>query len=372
MPRRSSSVAVASLVLLICLLPTASADDVVLQPDSALAYVPSLGGNAAVTAVYGILALLLFFWTFKHRAWWALCEPIGAAISCLGYGLRILLRQNDEQGSRAVFIPMYLFVILSPAAFLAFNYILGGRLIVAVTAMARPDAQDVSLVSPQQGGKRGGCCGSRKAKGSQARPKRLSQKSPLSILPPRLYTTIFVLSDVLTFLIQAAGGAMQTSSDYSSIQTGGHIFLAGVILQTVSYLFFFFVIVQAHWKLYKCDPERYSILAGLKRREPTITVLLSLYVTGVLIIIRSFFRVVENGQGYNGTLYTHEIYSFTLDALPLLLVLAVYVVVWPSRLLSRIEPSDAVVSFLQEKAGGETSSWGEHSVEMSQTTRAEA
>lgn len=165
---------------------------------------------------------------------------------------------------------------------------------------------------------------------------------------------------------------MQTSNDYSSIQTGGHIFLAGVILQTVSYLFFFFVILQAHWKLYKCDPDRYSILAGLKRREPTITVLLSLYVTGVLIIIRSFFRVVENGQGYNGTLYTHEIYSFTLDALPLLLVLAVYVLVWPSRLLSRIEPSDAVVNFLRAKTGGETSSWGERSVEMSQTTRAEA
>ncbi|PWN19879.1 hypothetical protein BCV69DRAFT_283981 [Microstroma glucosiphilum] len=369
MRRSNARLAATSLFVLFCLLPSASADDVQLQPDSALAYVPSLGGNAAVTAVYGILCLLLFFWTFKNRAWWALCEPIGAAFSCLGYGLRLLLRQNSQQGSRAVFIPMYLFVILSPAAFLAFNYILGGRLIVAVTAMTPANAQDVSLVRGPENAKRVGCCGSRKAKPSPSTPTRkgLSQRSPLSMIPPRLYTLIFVLSDVLTFLIQAAGGAMQTSNDYASIKTGGNIFLAGVILQTVSYLFFFSVILQAHWKLYKCDPERYSMVKGIKRREPAITVLVTLYVTGILIIIRSLFRVVENGQGYNGTLYTHEIYSFTLDALPLLLVLAVYVLLWPSRPLSRVEPSDAVVHYLQAMSRGKTSSTS--SIEMSQANR---
>lgn len=104
-------------------------------------------------------------------------------------------------------------IVLSPATFLAFNYIIYGRLIVAV---------DGSL------SKRGG----------------LRAKSHYSLIPPRLVGRMFIWSDVVTFLIQAcqcdylsfflhllillrtlAGGGLMASKDGSGATVGENIFL---------------------------------------------------------------------------------------------------------------------------------------------------
>jgi len=54
-------------------------------------------------------------------------EPLPAAMS-LGFGVRILLHSKDHQ-SKTVLIPEEVLVSCSPAAYLAFNYIVYGRLL---------------------------------------------------------------------------------------------------------------------------------------------------------------------------------------------------------------------------------------------------
>ncbi|CAO1613720.1 unnamed protein product [Jaminaea pallidilutea] len=282
-----------------------------LQPDSIFAFVPSLPGNAIVTAFYGLFSAMIFFHIFRHRHWWGLCEAIGAFFSFLGYLLRILLRTN--QSSSALYIPMYLFVVLSPACYLAMNYIVYGRLLAAMTGLDRNDKA------------------SKKA------------RSPYSPLPPRLYTAVFVISDVVTFLIQAAGGGMQTSRVYATIQTGNKVFLAGVILQMISYIFFTILMAFAHMRLIRDDPSTYGFtLRGLGRRRPALLMLYCLYVSSVCIIIRCIYRVIEMAQGYGGQLYSNELYTFFLDALPLLIAIGIWAFIWPGTFIDRVEPVQGI------------------------------
>ena len=86
-----------------------------------------------------------------------------------GFFLRIPVRTH--QASTGLVVPMQIFIIVSPAAFLAFNYLVYGHLIVAV---------DGSLVN---------------------RPQRRA-KSIYSPIPPRLVKHVFVWSDISTFFVQ--------------------------------------------------------------------------------------------------------------------------------------------------------------------------
>lgn len=170
-----------------------------LQPDSYLAYVPQLGGNLAIAIVYTLFSLALYYHLFFSGPKvdkWALTLPIGSSFAALGYFLRLPMRES--QRNEPLYTVMYLFVVLSPAAFLAFNYILFGRLIAAIEGH---------------------------------KPTDVHHRSPYLFIPPRWVKIIFVLSDVCTFCVQAAGGGMQTSDDYQTAQTGNTIFLAGVSAQ---------------------------------------------------------------------------------------------------------------------------------------------
>jgi RTA1 like protein len=50
----------------------------------------------------------------------------------------------------------------------------------------------------------------------------------------RLTSYAFIASDILTFLIQSAGGALFASADYNVVQIGGKILLSGLVLQLAS------------------------------------------------------------------------------------------------------------------------------------------
>jgi hypothetical protein len=101
------------------------------------------------------------------------------------------------------------FVVLSPCAFIAGNYILLGRL-----------------------------------------SRHLNTGSLLAVSPTRI-TRIFVASDITTFLIQATGGSISTANDINTAITGSHIFLAGLVLQLASYTFFTCVYLVWLTKVYK-------------------------------------------------------------------------------------------------------------------------
>ncbi|KAF8328858.1 RTA1 like protein-domain-containing protein [Cantharellus anzutake] len=295
-----------------------------LQDNSILPYVPSAVAAVIFGTVYVIFGCTFLFHIFRTKSWWSLCLPIGAIISSAGYFLRIVVRQDQNQHSLGLFIPMHvpsataniketisdhplyhsrnLSIVLSPCAFLAFNYIVYGHLIVAVDGLLA--------------GKRG-----RKA------------KSDYSYIPPRLVKHVFVWSDVTTFLIQSFGGSMEAS--HTTYNLGSKIFLIGIILQFLSYLFFLSMVTLAHRKLLEKPVDATFPDGGWS--HPTKRLFYTLYYSSVLICVRNAYRMVELALGWNGVLWKNEVFFLTLDAVPLILAIGIYMFVWPSILLDQTQ-----------------------------------
>lgn len=170
---------------------------------------------------------------------------------------------------------------------------------------------------------------------------------------------------------QAVGGAFQAAGG-DKTELGNNVLLTGVVLQSVSYIFFIFLMCWTHFLLYRIDPAFFGFrVRGLFTRAEghadsparasagkTLLVLTSLYFSSVVILVRCFYRIVEMAEGYHGKLFTTEIYAFLLDAMPLILGTGIWALFWPgsretkanngSGLVRGVGPSEKVQQVLAE------------------------
>jgi len=108
------------------------------------------------------------------------CMNIGAYTFALGIACRFGLHVKPD--SRGIYITEYFFVMLSPCAFIAADYILLGRL-----------------------------------------ARYLGSERHL-LVPPSHITITFIVSDITTFLIQATGGAVSVGATTTKGYTlGSHV-----------------------------------------------------------------------------------------------------------------------------------------------------
>ncbi|SJX62134.1 uncharacterized protein SRS1_12983 [Sporisorium reilianum f. sp. reilianum] len=305
------------------------------SPTGILKYEPSKGGNYVVGGTYAIFSAILFFYIVRRKDRWALCLPIGCLCSAIGFFVRPSI--DPFNVSLGLYILQSMFVVISPAAFLAFNYLLYGRMILAVDkefGSSRVEAHELEgqrLTAMQK------LTLIHKAGG----PK--TEKSRFSFIPPRIVGRIFVWSDVLTFLVQVGAGGLQASGgsdNRSMVEVGDKLFLAGVVLQGISYLLFTLLLTYATCLVIRegartrAGEEQGSMILGLEK--PVFALVAGLYCSSIFIIIRSIYRMIEFAQGYSGYLVSHEVYLFVLDAAPLLLAVGIWVLMWPSKLLESI------------------------------------
>jgi hypothetical protein len=176
----------------------------------------------------------------------------GSTAYAVGFFLRVPVRNNPD--SLGLFIGMQLFQVCSPAAFLAFNYIVYGRLLQE-------------------------CVGAK-----------------YSLLRPAIIARVFVISDVVTFLVQVrfsplnfmttcvdtsgglqgGGGGLQAQEGNAKL--GANILLVGLILQTLSYVVFSGLIGYTHWKIKK--------VGEFSGDEIWWKVVWHLYISSIFIMVR--------------------------------------------------------------------------------------
>ncbi|KAJ9477885.1 Protein RTA1 [Pseudozyma hubeiensis] len=304
-------------------------------PTGILKYEPSTGGNYAVGGVYALLAAVTFWHVLRRKERWSLCLPIGCLCSAIGFFVRPSM--DPYNFSLALYVVQSMFVVISPAAFLAFNYLLYGRMILAVdkdfgsSVIESLELEGQTLTMGQK------LTMMHKAGG------RKTEKSRFSFIPPRIVARVFVWSDVITFLVQCGAGGLQASGgdgNRSMVNVGDKLFLAAVILQGLSYILFTVLLTYATCMVVrdggraKADSTRPDTILGMNKH--VLALVGGLYVSSVCIIVRSIYRMIEFSQGYSGYLISHEVYLFVLDAVPLLLAVGVWGVLWPSALLDRI------------------------------------
>ena len=240
-----------------------------------------------------MLALAFAILVIMHKDWWALCLPIGALFEGVGYPNKVRFAETMSMG---LFIAGDVFILVAPVAYLAFNYLVFGRL-------------------------------SHNLKND----RRIAQTTRnITIISPRAIKHIFIWSDIITFLAQFAGQLMMISSEQRS--NGNKVTLAGMIAQFVSYLCF---ILLATYCRFKGVPNLRG--SGIGRRVEKVFIMLA--VSSFFILVRLLYRVIELSGGEGNSIQKNEACFFVFDAAPMFLAICVWLW-WPSRVVN-LQRSDA-------------------------------
>ncbi|KAJ7448241.1 RTA1 like protein-domain-containing protein [Mycena galericulata] len=263
---------------------------------------PSIPPAVVALVLFGISFSVHFiqFFRFGRPRPFMVALLIGMAMMIGGFATRIVsANPATKDGNNVATIAL---TLLAPCLFLGLNYMILGRLVATF-------GSDVA-------------------------------RKTMFIAPTRV-ATIFVCSDITTFLIQAVGGALLASKSVSTGILGTHLLLVGLVLQLTSFGLFMGLTVVFGLRLRKHFPEFWHAT-----RTPKFTpwsrdlvgdwkiLFYTLCATCALLLIRSTFRVAEFATGFKSYLSTQEVFTYCLDTLPVWIAMTLYCVVWPVRFLA--------------------------------------
>ncbi|KAJ7591493.1 RTA1 like protein-domain-containing protein [Mycena floridula] len=249
----------------------------------AFGYVP----NKTPAIVWGVLGVatgaVLLFNAIRAKSWWGLCLPISA----IGYGLGFFVRIQliSHQNSKPLFVVSQILIDCMPAGFLAFNYITYGRLL-----------RTYPWASPLHDTVRCFC--------------------------PTIVSTLFILSDILTFLIQVGGAALLSNVDRRQL---------GML--AASFILYLCMLAWTHFHV-----KREGVAS---KKAAWWKIFYTLYFSSALIVFRAIYRIIASVSNREAAVNTNEVFLYVLDGVPLLLAISVYIPFWPAKYLlqdSILEP----------------------------------
>lgn len=82
----------------------------------------------------------------------------------------------------------------------------------------------------------------------------LAVEPRLSLLRPQMYTWIFISADIVSLLLQASGGGIEStassSGDPDRLTIGNDMMMAGIIFQVVTLTIFFLLAAHFFWRVF--------------------------------------------------------------------------------------------------------------------------
>ncbi|KAB5585202.1 RTA1 like protein-domain-containing protein [Coniochaeta sp. 2T2.1] len=154
---------------------------------------------------------------------------------------------------------------------------------------------------------------------------------------------IFVAADIVTFLVQAVGGSMASpGAETGTIKTGLTVYMVGMGIQEACILAFVFLMILFHRRVVRLDTEggRWNGAVEPAGSESMFVrgwgmSLFALYGVLGVITIRIVYRIAEFAKGVTPTnpIPFHEVYSYVLDAFPMMLALLLLAIWHPGRVL---------------------------------------
>ncbi|KAJ5984460.1 hypothetical protein N7481_006559 [Penicillium waksmanii] len=141
-------------------------------------------------------------------------------------------------------------------------------------------------------------------------------------------TKIFVIGDIVSFLAQFSGGAMLANDATAS--KGQSIMKVGVVVQLLFFGVFIATIIVFNMRLSKQGSRTKHIVPWKKH-------IVALYSTGLLILIRSIFRLIEFVESTDGPLSRHEWLLYVFDAVVILISCAILNYIHPGEIKRYIE-----------------------------------
>jgi hypothetical protein len=146
----------------------------------------------------------------------------------------------------------------------------------------------------------------------------------------------FIISDILSIGVQSSGAGLITSGNLDNMTIGIHILIGGLGINLVSFCFFAVVTVHLHWAIHRRKVD-------FTGREPWIKIFYALYLSMILLIIRSIYRIVEFSMGFRGYLAIHETYFYIFECLLIIFAFALFLPLHPGIWMS-FEDRDRLIT----------------------------
>jgi hypothetical protein len=121
-----------------------------------------------------------------------------------------------------------------------------------------------------------------------------------------------------------------------SMELGKNIILVGLFLQIAFFGFFLVCGGVFQYRIVR-SPTPASL------QENWAKYMYALYAAGILILIRSVFRVIEFTQGNNGTIMTHEVFLYLFDGILMLGVMVLFNLIHPGEIIGRKAQNSSIV-----------------------------
>ncbi|KAK4450569.1 RTA1 like protein-domain-containing protein [Podospora aff. communis PSN243] len=231
-------------------------------------YRPSLPVNAVFIALYAIATIIHTYLGVRWKRWWfTACINIGCINAIIGYAGRIMLYNNPW--SFTAFMIQIICITTGPVYYCAAIYI---TLSISISTLA----------------------------------------PTLSRFPPLLFYWIFLPCDIISLILQAAGGAISTSTSGRG-QTGVDLAIAGMAFQVFTILVFCGFLGDYLVRYFR----------ALGRGEVSVKVFFGMICVAVVLTLgRCTYRLVELREGYSGRLIHDEGLFVGLEGV--LVLVAVY------------------------------------------------
>ncbi|POR38621.1 Sphingoid long-chain base transporter RSB1 [Tolypocladium paradoxum] len=132
-----------------------------------------------------------------------------------------------------------------------------------------------------------------------------------SRIPPEYYTRIFIPCDVVSLILQAAGGGMAAVSIHGSgsAATGTHIMIAGLAFQVATIVGFIIASLDFALRTHRASASAVARDPALVRMRATRRFrgfLAALALSIICVLWRSAFRVAELSEGWSGPIISKQ------------------------------------------------------------------
>ncbi|KAI1334609.1 RTA1 like protein-domain-containing protein [Xylariaceae sp. FL0016] len=254
-------------------------------------YDPQFAPAVAVAVIFGLLTIVHVVEAFVFRKRYAWVVIMGGLWETIAFVLHSLGARDQQQIGYAT--AWQILFLLAPLWINAFVYMTFARL--------------AWFIQPE---------------------KELCGIRPVSI------AKYFVWADVMTFIVQAAGGIMASPGAGASIITiGVDIYLAGMGAQQFFIILFLCLMISFHKKAAPRHLDGVVPMESSNRRWARL--LVALYIVLGLITIRIIYRIAEFAGGItpSNPVPFHEEYSYVLDCFPMMLALVTLSIWHPGRTL---------------------------------------
>ncbi|KAM0428282.1 hypothetical protein ACHAPT_007183 [Fusarium lateritium] len=253
-------------------------------------YEPSMAAAVIFIVAFSLSGFYHAYQVARLRSWYFIPFVVGCAVEAIGYGGRAVNASEDSgEWSKGPYIIQALLLLLGPPFYAASIYMVLGRLI------------------------------------------RLLEADRFSMVRLNWLTKIFLFGDVASIVVQGMGGGILAGAKTSADRDKGEaIIIAGLFIQLIFFGFFMIVTIVFHRRLHR-EPTT----ASLKIQSPWKRLLVVLYASSALIMVRSIFRVIEYIMGEDGALMANEAYLYVFDATLMLIVTVMFNVFHPSAIINK-------------------------------------